>query len=78
MLGTEDMDGFLYRVEVLTVSGMSEPEAMLRAVPEFIGRDAEPPRDFLEVVSLPMEPVPPGYRPPRHSRIGRGTRGRAT
>ena len=77
-LGPEDLDGFLYRVEVLVESGLSEPEAMLRAVTEFIGRDAEPPRDFVEVVSLPMEPVPPGYRPARSSRMGGGIKGRTT
>ena len=74
-LGPEDFDGFKYRVEVLVEAGLREPEAMLRAIPEFIGHGVAMPDEFVEVVSLPREPVPPGYRPRRASRLGKGTKG---
>ena len=63
-LSPEDFDGFLYQADVMVQEGTPEPEAMQRAFLEFAGKDADLPRGFCEVITLPRESLPPGRRAP--------------
>ena len=63
-LSVEDFDLFQYRTDVMVHEDVSEPEAMERAFLELAGEDASLPRGFREVVTLPRESAPPGWRSP--------------
>jgi len=63
-LSPEDFDSFKYQADIMVKEGTPEPEAMQRAFLEFAGKDADFPRGFREVITLPRESAPPGRRAP--------------